>query len=191
MRTHDRSGPRRSPWWKRVGIAAATAVLILVAIGLVLPMEYAVSRSVVIEAEAEAIHAFVGDLRQWELWGPWKEDDPTLVVTYGEKTSGIGASQSWHGKDGNGFLEITASSPRRGVRYDLSFNDGELRCRAAIRYHPEEGRTRVSWLMRGRMETPVLGGYAALLLEPVVGGLFDRGLANLKETVEGRAARTE
>ena len=191
MTNQGRTELSRPRWLKRLSIAAASAALIFVAIGLVLPREYAVSRSVVIEAEAEEIHGFVGDLRRWDLWGPWKEDDPTLVVTYGAKTSGIGASQSWRGRDGNGTLEFTASSPRRGVRYDLSFNDGTYRCRAAIRYHHRDGHTLVSWLMRGRMETPVLGGYAALLMEPLVGGLFDRGLANLKETVEGRTVQPE
>lgn len=177
----EASGPR---WLRRLGIAVASAVIVFVGVGLVLPNEYVVSRSVVIEADAEEIHGFVGDLRRWELWGPWRDEDPTLVVTYGTKTSGIGASQSWAGKDGNGSMELTASSPRRGVRYDLAFEDGAYRCRAAIRYHPGEGNTLVSWMMRGRVDTPVLGGYAALLVEPLVGGLFERGLAKLKGTVE-------
>ncbi len=45
--------------------------------------------------------------------------------------------------------------------------------------------------MRGRMDTPVLGGYAALLIEPLVGDLFERGLAKLKQTVEGQAVKPE
>ncbi len=191
MPGHDRTGPSGPLWLKRLGIALLSATVVFVAIGLVLPNEYVVSRSVVIEAEAEEIHAFVGELRRWETWGPWSEDDPTLVVTYGAKTSGIGANQSWTGKDGKGSLTITASSPRRGVRYDLAFNDGAYRCRAAIRYHAGEGHTFVSWMMRGRLDTPVLGGYAALLVEPLVGGLFERGLAKLKRTVEGRTASPE
>lgn len=184
----DTRGPR---WLKRLGFAVAAAVIVFVAIGVLLPKEYVVSRSITIEAKAEDIHDFVGDLRRWETWGPWHEADPSLAVTYGAKTSGIGASQSWTGKDGNGSMEITASSPRRGVRYDLAFNDGAYRCRAAIRYHPKEDHTVVSWMMRGRMDTPVLGGYAALLIEPLVGGLFERGLAKLKQTVEGQVVEPE
>lgn len=191
MSIHDRKKTSGLRWLKRLGIGLASTAIIFVAIGVLLPNEYVVSRSVVIEAEAEAIHGFVGDLRRWELWGPWYEDDPGLVVAYGKKTNGIGASQSWTGKDGNGSMEITASSPRRGVRYDLAFNDGAYRSRAAIRYHPGESNTRVSWMMRGRMDTPVLGGYAALLIEPLVGDLFERGLAKLKQTVEAQAVEPE
>lgn len=191
MANHDRTEPSGRQWLKRLGIVLASAMIVCMAVGLLLPNEYVVSRSVVIEATTEEIHAFVGDLRRWEMWGPWHENDPTLVVTYGAKTSGIGASQSWVGEDGNGSLEITASSPRRGVRYDLAFDDGAHRCRAAIRYHPQAGNTLVSWMIRGRMDTPILGGYAAWLMEPLVGGLFERGLAKLKHTVEERVVSAE
>lgn len=191
MPSLERAVPGGSHWLKRLGVALVVAVALFVTVGVLLPNEYVVSRSVDIEAEAEAIHEFVGDLRRWEQWGPWYEDDPELVVVYGEKTSGIGAGQSWMGRDGKGSLEITASSPRRGVRYDLTFGDGAHRCRAAIRYHPGADDTTVSWVMRGRMDTPVLGGFAALLMEPLVGGLFERGLARLKQTVEGQSVKAE
>ena len=191
MSIHERRASRGPRWLKRLGIGLASTAIIFVAIGVLLPNEYAVSRSVVSDAEAEAVHGLVGDLRRWELWGPWYEDDPDLVVTYGQKTSGIGASQSWTSRDGNGSMEITASSPRRGLRYHLAFNDGAYRCRAAIRYHPGEGDTLVTWMMRGRMDTPILGGYAALLMEPLVGGLFERGLSKLKQVVEAQAVKRE
>lgn len=171
-------------WLKRIAIGLGSVVAVLVVVGLLLPNEYTVRRSVVIDADAWEIHHFVGDLSKWDAWAPWKEDDPNLVVTLGENTSGMGASQSWVGKDGDGSLRVTASSEGRGIEYDLFFNGGAYKCRSAMRYQPREENTTVIWIMKGEMSTPVIGGYVAATMDSSVGPMFERGLAKLKEVAE-------
>ncbi len=155
-----------------------------VAMGSFLPTTYLVSRTVTIEADAATIHKVVGDLKKWDLWAPWKDEDPTILTTFGEKTTGVGASQSWVGKDGDGSLTFTASSPTRGIEYDLYFDKGAYQCWAAMLYKPEGNKTVVEWVMKGNMDTPVLGGYVAMMMDSAVGGMFERGLYKLKEVVE-------
>ena len=174
-----------SKFFKALSIAFFVLILIVIIIGLFLPTNYSVNRSIMIDAKPAAIHEYVGDVKKWHEWEPWTEDDPTIVVTPGEKTSGIGATQSWVGKDGDGHLTLTSSSPARGIEYDLFFDNGKYECKSAIVYEPmEEGQTKVTWSMEGNMDKPMIGGYVALIMESMTGPKFERGLEKLKKQLE-------
>lgn len=169
--------------------AAAVLVILIVTIaviGLFLPARYTVERSIVIDAAPGEIHEYVGNLKRWDEWAPWKEEDPSIVVTLGEKTSGQGASQSWVGDSGTGALTITASSPDSGIEYDLLFDGGTYECKSSIEYDRlPDGHTKVTWEMSGDMGESLASGYFALLMGTTVGSMFDKGLSNLKSRVEG------
>ncbi len=171
-------------WLKRVAIGLACTVALIVVVGLLLPTTYTVSRSIIIEADPGDIHEYVGDLRKWDLWTPWKDEDPTIVVRFGEKTSGVGASQSWVGEDGQGSLRFTMWQPSRGIEYDLDLSGGGSTCRSAMRYHATEDNTRVTWILKGDLRMPLIGGYQAIMMDSLVGEMFERGLGKLKKTVE-------
>ena len=172
-------------WMKRIGITLISLTVLVVLVGLLLPTEYSLNRSLVINAKSEKIHEYVGDLTKWDLWAPWKEEDPSIVTTYGEKTAGVGASQSWVGKDGDGSLTFTMSSPTKGIEYDLFFEAGAYKCWAAMHYDTlGENATKVIWSMKGNMDMPVIGGYFAMMMDSMVGKMFERGLSKLKEQVE-------
>jgi len=160
----------------------------VVVVGLFLPTSYMVERSIVIDAPPSQIHKYVGDLNNWDAWEPWKEEDPTLVVTHGEKTKGVGASQSWVGESGDGALTFTKDSPIEGIQYDLVFDGGTYVCQSAMIYDPlGDGETKVTWTMIGDMGTPVIGGYFAMMMDSMVGEMFEKGLSNLKNSVEGQS----
>jgi len=160
-------------------------IVIVVVVGLFLPTSYTVERSIVIDATPARIHKYVGDLNNWDAWEPWKEEDPTLVVTHGEKLKGVGASQSWVGKSGDGALAFTKDSPEEGIEYDVFFDDGKYTCQSTMTYDPlEDNETKVTWTMSGDMDMPVIGGYFVLMMDSAVGKRFNKGLSNLKSTVE-------
>lgn len=167
--------------------AIAIAILAFVLVGALLSREYRSSRSVVVNAPPAKVHALVDELKRWDEWTPWKEMDPTIVTTYGPKTSGVGATQSWTGADGTGRLVITKSDPATGVEFDLVFNDGgeDMPAKAWITYAPSGGSTTVEWGMTGTMDVPVIGGYLAKMSDLMVGGMFEDGLAKLKTRAEG------
>lgn len=170
-------------------LAAVVILIVLIAVvGLFLPKTYTVERSITIAAPPEAIHEYVGDLAKWDMWSPWKEEDPTIVVTLGGKTSGTGATQSWVGDSGSGSLTVTESSSIDGIEYDLLFEGGAYESRGSIKYYPRPGGdTKVTWRMTGDMGGSVAGGYFALMMDAMVGRIFDKGLSNLKKTVESGA----
>jgi len=167
-------------------LAILVILILIVVVGLFLPTSYTVERSIVIDAGPEAVHEYVGDLNRWDEWTQWTEDDPTIVVTKGEKTKGVGASQSWVGDSGDGALTITKDSQEEGIEYDIVFEGGQYACQSAMTYDElEDGETKVTWVMNGDMKMPVFGGYFAIMMDSMVGEMFDRGLSNLKKKVEG------
>lgn len=171
---------------KKFAIILAALAGIFLVVGLFLPTQYTVTRTQVIQGKPASIHAHVNNLAKWEGWAPWKEEDPTLVVTLGKKSSGVGANQSWVGKDGNGSLTITKSSKKEGIDYDLAFNDGAYKCSAFIHYRDIGGGTHVTWTMQGDIGVAVIGGYLAMSMDSMAGPMFQRGLTRLKNVVEGK-----
>ncbi len=162
-------------------------VVVFVAVGYFLPKDYDMERSIVIDATPERIHAYVGDLEQWDKWMPWKEADPSIEVKLGEKTKGVGAHQSWTGKDGKGELTFTASDPDKGIEYDMAFimdEDTRAESHCVTSYEKVEGGTKVTWAMKGTMPGAVLGGWFAMLMDSMAGKDFDKGLSKLKALAE-------
>lgn len=169
---------------KIIGIA----VSLFVAIGLFLPTQYQVTRSISINATPNEIHTYVGDLDKWPTWSPWEKSDPSIKITAGKIRRGVGASQSWVGDSGSGNLTFTQSSPQVGIRYDMMFNDTDPSKAEMIYTVATDGKTTtVSWNMDGELMTPVIGGYFAMLMDKMVGPMFDDGLQRLKKAVETNA----
>ncbi|MDH3691467.1 MAG: SRPBCC family protein [Gammaproteobacteria bacterium] len=172
-------------WIKRIVVIFALLVVAFAVVGWFLPTEFKLTREIVINAEREKIHDFVEDLEKWDMWTPWSEADPTIVVTRGKQTKGVGAGQAWNGRSGDGMLTVTASSPQRGIEYDLFFDGGGFQCVSAMRYTSAGQGTTVTWMMSGDIDVPVIGGYFAALMDVWVGPMFERGLERLKAVAEG------
>lgn len=172
---------------RKISVVFFGIVFALAVLGVFLPQEFQVGKSIVIKAAPATIHAYVEDLRRWPEWTPWSDADPSIKIEYGEISRGKGASQSWRASDGGGRLTITQSSPETGIEYDLYFNEDPSRNISIMRYEALADGTRVTWTMQGNMDIPVLGGYLAMLIGPMTGGMFDQGLARLKRLAENGA----
>ncbi len=172
---------------KKLLTALGILILVFVVVGALLPREFKVVRTVVVKAEPAKIHPLVGDLKRWDEWAPWKESDPTVVTTLGETTAGVGASQTWTGKDGAGRLRFTKCDPATGIAYDMAFIDGEreMPSKSWMTYLPSAGGTQVEWGIEGSMDVPVIGGYLAQMSGLMIGGMFESGLGKLKARAEG------
>ena len=171
--------------FKKTLLALLIIIVAAAVVGWVLPTNFDVSRVAVINAPAEKVHEYVGDLDKWDAWTPWKDADPTIVVTPGAQSSDVGASQSWTGDSGNGSLTVTKSSPTQGIEYDLILDPGESRSVGVMRYSAAgEGNTEVTWSMTGAMGMPVIGGYFAMMMDSWVGPMFEQGLSKLKTAAE-------
>jgi len=169
---------------KKILIGLVVIIVILVVVGFLLPTEYEVNRYIVIDAKPSKIHDLVGDLKRWEDWMTWKDEDPSIEITFGKKTTGVGARQTWTGKEGVGEIVFTSSDSKRGVEYDMSFEQGRYTSLGSILYEEMGKSTRVTWTMKGEWPVPVVGGYMVLMFTPMIGKSFEESLGNLKSRIE-------
>jgi hypothetical protein len=159
-------------------------VVAVVAVGfLVLDGKYDVSRETTIKASPQEVHKQVGDLREWPNWLPFTKQDPSIKVTI-EKPTGVGASQHWTGKSGNGELKFTADDEDKGVEWEMIF-DEKYKSKGAMIYAKSGDQTRVTWRMTGQNDDFV-GKWIAAGMPYMVGPMFDQGLADLKTKVEAK-----
>ena len=165
-------------------------IAVLVIAGLMMPSQFSLVRQTTIEAPPAAVHAFVGHLDKWREWMPWEQEDPSIVTSSSEQTTGVGARQSWTStKAGDGEVEFTACDEDTGIAYDMTFLMKEKRApaKASIRYAPVASGTEVTWSMDGdlaHMMPPVIRGLMKPLMCSMMGKNFARGLAGLKAKVE-------
>jgi len=163
----------------------------LIIAGLLLPSQFSFVRKTTIAAPPAAIHNFVGHLEKWPEWMPWEQTDPSIITSRGEKTTGVGATQSWtSSKAGDGEVLFTQCDEQTGIAYDLTFITKNKRApaKAAIQYTPTAEGTEVAWYMQADLATmmpPVLRGLMRPLMSTMMAKNCAQGLAGLKEKVEG------
>jgi hypothetical protein len=175
---------------KRVGLGLVALVVVLAAVGVFLPRQWHVERSVVISAAPEHIHPLVNELKAWQSWAVWtKEMDPEVKHAYSDATAGVGAWWSWNGpKMGHGKMTITRSDMASGVWIDeMIESDTAVNAHGSLTWTQEGGGTKVTWMDEGTLP-PVIGGYLVGFINNMLGNNFEQGLKNLKAEVEKRQA---
>ena len=111
---------------------------------------YDIQDSIVIKAPAEMVFNQVNDYKNWEKWGPWKRNDPTITFNYAEKTVGEGGSYSWDGEM-NGSMTTTKVIPNKEIQQDLTLDTpgGERQQKVFWTFEEVEEGTKVTWRMKG------------------------------------------
>jgi hypothetical protein len=173
-----------------VKIILMSFVVVLVVLAIVVamqPEEFRVSRSAVMAAPAPAVFAQVNDLHNWEKWNPWQKVDPAMKLTFSGPPSGIGAAYAWQGNRdvGEGRLAIIESKPVDLVRIKLEFLKPFAATNTAIfTFKPEGNQTAVTWSMEGRNNYFAKAINLCMNMDKMVGGQFEKGLADMKAVVE-------
>jgi Polyketide cyclase / dehydrase and lipid transport len=151
---------------------------------------YRVTRSTTIAATPDLIYPHLADFHRWQAWSPWEELDPDQNRTYSGPDSGPGAHYAWNGnkKVGEGTMEILEAQSPSTVVVDLRFIK-PFKSTAVTRFDVElagEGST-VTWTMEGAktVVTRVMGVFKSM--DAMIGPDFEKGLRQLKATVEGAA----
>ena len=169
----------------------ALVVVLLVAAVLIFaatkPDAFRIERAASIKAPPEKIFAFINDLHQWVSWSPWENIDPALKRAHSGAASGKGAVYTWEGnsKVGAGRMEVMESVPPSKITIKLDFiKPFEGHNTAEFRLVPKDGSTSVTWAMFGPSNyiSKVMSLFFSM--DRMVGGQFERGLANLKALSE-------
>ncbi len=171
-----------------------TAVLVLLAlvalvvvVGMFLPKDFRVERSIEIDASPEVVFDEVSSLRKWDAWSPWKARDPSIQNEYSGPESGVGAKVQWTSEEsGEGTQTITLSE--RPTRIETALDFGDMgQPNADWTFEPAGDGVRVTWGLSGTASGP-LGGYFAKMMDGWVGADYADGLSRLKSMIESAPA---
>jgi carbon monoxide dehydrogenase subunit G len=167
-------------------IIVVVLIIAVLAFAATRPGTFKVERETTIKAPPERILAFINDFRRWVVWSPWERLDPALKRSYSGPASGPGTVYEWHGnsKVGQGRMEIMASSPS-ATTIKLDFiKPFEAHNIADFTLLPQGGSTVVTWTMHGPKPYIAKLMHMFFDMNKLVGGDFERGLANLKAAAE-------
>lgn len=171
-------------------------VFIFLSIGLFLPSNVNVERSVLINRPASTVFVLLNSFRTFRAWSPLAVRDPDAEYVFSGPSAGVGARMDWRGDPrqvGNGWQEIIESVPFKRISMQLDFeNQGR-----AVSYFNIEGRQTAALLTWG-FEADLVAGqgffggllarYFGLFFDQWIGTDYEQGLANLKTYAESLPA---
>lgn len=169
---------------KRILIATAVVLLVMLVIGFMLPSVWQVQRSVVIHAPVASVFPHINSLKKWREWAVWYQENPNLVTEYSGPEAGVGATSRWTDENGRGAMKIMQSIPNRGIEYQVLFDGGVTSMDGALTLIPEGTNTRVVWQASGVSGANPANRYMALMLRFWIGSDFSASLERLKQKVE-------
>lgn len=167
-------------------IAVVVAIyLIMCAMG---PSKFEGTATVKMDAPASVVYDIVSDVTTWESWIPWKKQDPSMVLTMGEKTKGLGASYSWESDMmGGGSSEIVEAEMNKSMRNKLAFEGFEGNSYGVWKFTDEgDGKSSTTWGMESENTVP-FWMRGMMLMGESMEETFTKGLNDLKTIAEKKA----
>jgi hypothetical protein len=177
---------------KKILIVVAAIILVFVVIVALQPPEFRVSRAATISAPGSTVFAQVNDFHNWVAWSPWAKLDPSMKQTYDGAPAGTGAVYTWTGNRevGEGRMTITESRPSDLIRINLEFlKPFKATSTTEFTFKSDGAQTAVTWNMTGKNNFISKAICLFMNMDKMVGGDFERGLAQLKSVSEAAAKK--
>lgn len=173
---------------KRVLLSLAVLLAAFAIFVATRPDTYRVVRKATLAAPPAAVFAQVADFHRWQAWSPWAHLDPAMQVTYAGEAGAVGSVYAWTGNDkvGAGRMTLVRSQPPARLDIRLEFlRPLASTSETSFAFAPAPGGTEATWDLVGHND--YLGKLASVFLnlDSMIGGDFERGLAQLKAVVEG------
>ncbi|MCA8962531.1 MAG: SRPBCC family protein [Planctomycetes bacterium] len=173
---------------KKIVIGLIVLIGLILLGGYLLPSDYEVSRSVVIQSDEATIYPMIANLKRWQDWSPWtKERYEDMKSEYTGPEVGKDSKWSWTGdSSGNGSLLITDADPKSGIAYDLRFEDYPVsKCHLSLKR--VDNGVEVTMTNAGSMGSAPWARYFGLMMDSAMGAEFEKGLGNLKSLAEKKS----
>ncbi|CAM4025713.1 GyrI-like domain-containing protein [Flavobacterium branchiophilum] len=144
---------------------------------------YVVVRTKIIKTPRITAYQYINDLRNWEEFGSWKEDNPNMQFDYSVNSSGKGSYYNW--KNGNDFGRIETVSNKEGMLIVQKMNDNGEISDVFWQFKDTLGKTKITFKNIGKMGfsnkifTGIQGG-----IDHVVGTIFERSLENVNRILD-------
>jgi uncharacterized protein YndB with AHSA1/START domain len=172
---------------KKILVALAIIIVGFLIVVALQPSSYQVTRSASISGPPADVFTQVNDLHKFQDWSPWAKIDPAVKHTFAGPPAGTGAVCSWAGnKDvGKGSMTITESRPNDLIRFRLDFIEPfTSTATTEFTFKPEASQTVVTWTIFGQKNFLSKAFCLFMNMDKMLGGDFEKGLAQLKAIVE-------
>ncbi len=152
------------------------------------PATYTISRSVHINATVDKVFPYLNNPSLSDDWAPWKAEDPQMTIKHEGPSEGVDAKSVWQspGKMGHGSATIVAVQPMQKVDIKIQYTkpmvmeqDSEYIIEPAT-----ENSVNVTWKVHGTQNIMARVISLFMDMDKMVGGMFEKGLANLKTVAE-------
>ncbi|MBB5052762.1 hypothetical protein HNQ36_002736 [Afipia massiliensis] len=172
---------------QKIFIGLIATIGSFLALILLQPSDYRVSRSMVMSAPAPDVFAQIDDFHRWQAWSPWAKRDPAAKASFAGPASGKGALFAWSGNNevGEGRMTLTESRPAEAVKVKTDFVKPFVGTSYSdFLLKPEGGGTAVSWTISGQNDFIAKAICLFVSMDKVLGGEMEKGLASMKQLVE-------
>ncbi len=168
-------------------IVLVIAIAIVLILAATKPDVYTVSRSQLINASAEQLHAIINSPREFERWSPYAPKDPQMQNTYSGPASGVGARTDFVGNSqvGTGSVEIMRSAAPSEVVMQLTMiKPFSAQNEVVYSIQPQGSATQVTWAMTAKC--PYFAKIISVFInmDKMIGKDFADGLTRLKVLAE-------
>jgi len=161
---------------KTLVVAAALLAVFFIYISTK-PDSYNVKYTEVLKAPITTVFATVNDFKTWENWNPSMKKGADIEISYGDRTTGVGAEYSWESeKKGGGKMQTISLETNKTIHQKISFaNQGESDVYWAFK--EVTNGTEVTWAIKGELNLIekagffVIGGADLMFMPMLVNGI--------------------
>lgn len=170
---------------KKTVIVVVVVFLTFLLIGYLLPSQYKIERSVIVNAPEKSIFPHIADLKKWQNWGVWFKRDLNITIEYVGEKGVVGMKSIWVGEVmGEGEIEIIALESNHRLIYTVRLADASKTSTGEFVLTKVESGTQVVWMEYGNVGYNPIHRYVAFFMDYSIGHDFELGLDNLKLVAE-------
>ena len=176
---------------KSVLLGAATLIVILGVISIILPRQIHLHREITINAPAELAYEQLSDLRNWPKWLPGHHIDPSKSQNY--DGASVGERYNWQSQRssiGESVVTIVETEPPSRVVTNLEFEKADKANSTFVLEETDKG-TKLTWHFVQHIGENPIRKFASLLIDSTVGEEFEDGMERIKREVESKYALTD
>jgi uncharacterized membrane protein len=171
---------------KKILLIIVAIIALFLIVALFVSKDYKVEKSITINKPKTEIFNYIKSLKNQDNFSKWASLDPSMKKSYTGTDSTVGFTSHWEGNDKVGKGEQEIKKITEGQRMDFELRFEKPMKDVAQAYMTTDSvapnQTLVKWGLTGHMTYPM--NIMGLVMNKMIGGDFETGLANLKALQE-------
>jgi hypothetical protein len=169
---------------KRILIGFIIAITVFLAVGLLLPDEMHIERSMNLQEDRQHVFNLIQDLTRWKEWDGISQIDSVIEEHFSDEPKGHGAHYAWKskGKDGlSGKVTLDMADDSNRVNALFEFDKMKEVALGTLQLYPaEDGTTKVQYKFSVKVSKNPVARWMAFLMRDKIEQKMNQGLMNLE-----------